>query len=119
MKAFKSPSKCRSGAEGKSKAALCSASARPHTISKLFAAQSGTSALQKMVDRSTQKCNSTSSYGDVPLAMQNFIVEAPVQCREHTAGQPEIDVLGVGQAMVSHHASYLDPGIGSAGLQTA
>jgi hypothetical protein len=54
-----------------------------------------------LVEKNTQKCNSTSSYGDLPLAMQNFIVEAPVQCREHTGGQPEWDVLGVGQAMVS------------------
>jgi hypothetical protein len=52
-----------------------------------------------MVERNTQKC--TGSYGDLPLAMQNFIVEAPVQCREHTGGHPEWDVLGVGQAMVS------------------
>ncbi|WIA33033.1 hypothetical protein OEZ86_006190 [Tetradesmus obliquus] len=50
-------------------------------------------------------CNSTGSSGNLPLAMQSFVVEAPVQCREHTGGQQEWDVLGVGQAMVDFAAS--------------
>jgi hypothetical protein len=105
MKVFKSPSKCRSGAEGKGKAAVCAqTSARPQNISKLFAASNTSPSLQRPVGRNTQICNSTGSYGNLPLAMQNFVVEAPVQCREHTAGQQEWDVLGVGQAMVSFHA---------------
>lgn len=108
MKVFKSPSKCRSGAEGKGKSAVyAQASARPQNISKLFAASNASPALQRTTERDLQMCNSTGSYGNLPLAMQSFVVEAPVQCREHTGGQQEWDVLGVGQAMVSCHALSL------------